>query len=189
MAKKGMSIIILLLILLIVGLIAHMFGRLPESVVEVIDPPVSPGRFLEKNAPGCLAGAMLADSAKEAPDVRAAVMKEIGRSVLRYHDKYGTEVCTIFEDGLAMIPPGFKRNYAYLGRRTWYVRDVEVTANVWAEALKIAEELIAESTAGCATHYIRAPRAWQESKQALSGLRAMTPAETTPGAEIKFFCP
>lgn len=162
-------------------------------MANIIGPVKSPEIRVAENEIQCVAAVSLVDAKRE-PGVNLEVVREnIAKAVRRYSIIHKTSVCDVFEKGLTMIPVGYKRKGLYLGRKLWFVK-TEFAGTAWDSAQVMAKRvlLIPEPLlGGCATHYIRAERTFNESKEAMTGLRQMQPEpkDATDPSQIQFFCP
>ena len=165
---------------------------------------------------GCLATAMLADTAgedtlfvsRESPDLknqkvkdlisgRGALMNRVGEAYIRFAANHSADVCDVTGLALNQIPVGDSRGITYLKRREWYVRR-EFGQYWWDQAyeaaLKLTETPIAAILArSCEEYLIRAPRGtWKESDDTIRRLEASTIPSPISGAlpwKTRFRCP
>ena len=147
---------------------------------------VVPERQVRVDEIECLASQILADARFEPKPIQ----RKVAEASVRHRDVFKRDICLIFQKGLTMVPPEYKRSAWYVGRRVWYVKN-EVSAQLFTAALVLAKEVLTSPLPeGCATHYIRPPRTtWNEDADILKGMHEVAKEPDTTASATRFFCP
>lgn len=144
-----------------------------------------PERQVRTDEIECLAAQIVADARFEPKPIQ----RRVAEATVRHRDVFQRDICAIFQRGLTMVPPGYKRSFFYAGRRVWYVR-TEVSSQLYTAALVLSKDVLTNPLPdGCATHYIRPPRkTWNEDENILKGMREVAKEPGKAGV-TRFFCP
>lgn len=152
-------------------IIIYVAYFLAENSMGLIKPPhieLGTKDKLKEEEEKCLVATIHAD-ARKADDSDSEVRKEIARTVIRYASKFRRDICDVFREGLTLVPQGYSRPSffgipSFVGRYVSYIETVEATDSSWNSDLSLVRGL-ARPVKGCATHYIRGPRATDTSSQ------------------------